>query len=151
MQAPDIVERSAFTVAGHHYEGTNQDGGLADCWQSVVEDWEDLLAVAADDRAYGVSYGGDPEAGTFEYLAGVRVGEDATVPESFAAVDVPAATDAVFETTLADVEATMQYVHGEWLPDAEYDLAMGPEVEIYPDPAAAGDPETTLSIAVPIE
>ncbi|MFB6125415.1 MAG: GyrI-like domain-containing protein [Halanaeroarchaeum sp.] len=150
MQAPDIVDRSAFTVAGHHYEGTNQDGELAECWRSVADDWADLLALAADDRAYGVSYGGDPEAGTFEYLAGVRVAADANVPETVTAVDVPASTYAVFETTLAAVDETMQYVHREWLPDAEYDLAMGPEVERYADPEAAGDPGATFTISVPI-
>ncbi|MFB6071141.1 MAG: GyrI-like domain-containing protein [Halanaeroarchaeum sp.] len=150
MREPEIVDGGGFTVVGIHYEGTNQQGELAELWERVDESWDALTPVADGQQAYGVSYGGDPETGEFEYVAGVRAAPDATPPDDFATVDVPESQYAVFETSLADIEETMQWVHGEWLQESGYALAMGPEVEVYDPGFDPGDPSVTFAVHVPV-
>ncbi|MFB6082496.1 MAG: GyrI-like domain-containing protein [Halanaeroarchaeum sp.] len=151
MQDPDIVDDGGFTVVGLHYQGSNQQGELASLWETAGESWDELGAIAADDDAYGVSYGGDPETGEFEYVAGVRADPDATIPGEYTAVDVPESTYAVFETTLSSIQETMNWVHGEWLAESGYELAMGPEVEIYDDAFDSTDPDAVFDVYVPVE
>lgn len=151
MADPDIVEGGGFTVVGLHYAGRNQAGEIASLWERVNDRWPDLEPIATDGNAYGVSYGGDPDTGEFEYLAGVRADLGTEPPEGFEAIDVPEATVAVFRTTLAGIEETMRHVHGEWLPASEYDLAMGPEVEVYEAGFDPGDPSASFAVQVPIE
>lgn len=150
MVDPTTVTEAEFTVVGRHYEGTNEAGGIAALWSDLDDEASALESVRQGPEWYGVSYGGDPDTGEFEYVAGVRATPDAEVPGAFTAVDVPAATYVRFETTLSRIEATMHEVHTAWLPASEYDLAMGPEFERYPAEFDRSDPEATFEIYVPV-
>jgi len=151
MPDPPIVERESFTVVGLSYHGTNQEGEISALWEQTA-DYEDALgSLALDDDAYGVSYGGDPETGEFDYVAGVRADPDADVPDDMEAVSMPAATYAVFTTTLSDIQETMAWVHGEWLPDSGYEMALGPEFERYDSAFDPRDPDADFEIFVPID
>ncbi len=150
MVDPTTVEEAEFTVAGLHYEGTNEEGGIAALWSDLEDEASTLDSVRQGPEWYGVSYGGDPDTGEFEYVAGVRADSEAGVPDSFTAVDVPAATYVRFETTLPRIEAAMHEVHTEWLPASEYDLAMGPEFERYPADFDRTDPDGTFEVFVPV-
>lgn len=151
MVEPTTVEQGAFTVVGRHYQGTNEEGGIAELWQNLESAETDLETLRSEPGYFGVSYGGDPETGEFEYLAGVRADQGTEVPDGFSAVDVPAATYLQFETTLADIEQTMAEVHREWLPASDFELAMGPEFERYPADFDRGDPSSTFEVFVPVE
>jgi AraC family transcriptional regulator len=150
MVEPTTVEADAFAVVGLHYQGTNEQGGISDLWHSFEGVEDELTAIQTDQARYGVSYGGDPDTGEFEYVAGVRADPDATAPEGMTAVELPAATYIRFETTLRDIESTMRTIHTEWLPASEYELAMGPEYERYPADFDRSDPEATFDIFVPV-
>lgn len=150
MVDPTTVEWEAFTVVGRHYRGRNEDGEIGVLWQSLEELESALAAISESDARFGVSYGGDPDTGEFEYVAGVRVDPDADVPEGTTAVDVPAATYLRVETTLETIDETMGAINQEWLPGSGYDLAMGPDVERYPPGFDRSDPHATLEVYLPV-
>lgn len=150
MIEPTTVEKDRFTVVGSHYEGTNQTGNIRELWDEV-EAMESTLAPVRDGTGfYGVSFGGDPDTGEFEYVAGVKAKPGADPPPELTAIEVPAATYVCIETPLAGMEATMRRVHTEWLPASSFELAMGPEFERYPDGFDRSDPDATFDIFVPV-
>ena len=151
MVEPTTVEQGAFTVVGRHYQGTNEAGEIAELWRDLESVETDLDTLRSQPGYVGVSYGGDPDTGEFEYVAGVRADPDTEVPDGFSAVDVPGATYVTFETTLADIEETMAEVHREWLPASEFELAMGPEFERYPADFDRTDPRASFEVFVPVE
>ena len=151
MVSPQITDLEAFTVAGLHYEGTNEAGGIADLWERIRAREADLSAIRTTTDWYGISFGGDPETGEFEYVAGVKTDADVDPPDEMTAVEVPAATYVQFSTTLADIEGTMEQVYGNWLPESAYDMAMGPECERYPPDFDRSDPDAEFEVFVPVE
>ncbi|MFB6094831.1 MAG: GyrI-like domain-containing protein, partial [Halodesulfurarchaeum sp.] len=144
-------EHEAFTVVGLSYHGRNQQGEIATLWNSVRDEREALRPLAATDAWYGVSFGGDPETGEFDYVAGVRVDQDSEVPDPFTGVDVPAATYLQVETTLGTIDETMEAVHGQWLADSAYELSMGPEFERYGQAFDHADADAPFEVFVPVE
>lgn len=151
MVSPRIEDLEAFTVAGLHYEGTNEEGGITDLWKQTRDRESTFSSLKRSDSWYGISYGGDPETGEFEYVAGVRADPDIDPPDPMTVVDVPAATYVRFSTTLTDIEAAMEWVHSTWLPESGYDMAMGPECERYPPDFDRSDPDAEFEVFVPVE
>jgi AraC family transcriptional regulator len=66
--------------------------------------------------AYGVVYDGNPQE--FSYLAGVEVAADATLPEDYTTLDIPAHRYAVFTHagSLAQLSQTLAAIWGDWVP-----------------------------------
>ncbi|MFB6148391.1 MAG: GyrI-like domain-containing protein [Halobacteriales archaeon] len=151
MVEPDIVEHQAFTVVGLSYHGRNQNGEIAELWDRIRDEEDELRPLASTEAWYGVSFGGDPDTGEFDYVAGVRADRDSAVPEPFTGVDVPAATYLQVETTLGTIDETMEAVHGQWLVDSAYELSMGPEFERYGPEFDHTDADAPFDVFVPIE
>lgn len=150
MVDPTPVEKAEFSVVGLHYQGTNEEDGIGELW-AEVQDIESSLSTLREGRGfYGVSFGGDPETGEFEYVAGVRATESAEPPSEMTEVEVPAATYLRIGTTLQKIEATMRTIHTEWLPSSSFELAMGPEFERYPAGFDRSDPDATFQLFVPV-
>ena len=73
------------------------------------------------------------ETGSWQYLAGVRVPTDATVPNGLHAYRAPDGTYAVAETTAAEIEYTYYTIYKNWPPDSPYERDLGrPAVDVLP-------------------
>lgn len=150
MDDPAIRTREAFTVVGLGYRGTNDDGEISALWERVGEYADEFAALATTDEWYGVCVGVDESDGTVTYVAGVAVDEGATVPDGMESVDVPTNEYAVFSVTLADLATDLDDIYEEWLPDAAYRRADGPEFERYGN-TFDGTPDDEFDYFLPIE
>ncbi|MFC5972177.1 GyrI-like domain-containing protein [Halomarina salina] len=149
MDEPAMRSRDAFTVVGLGYRGANEDGEISALWARVTDYTDEFAALATGDEWYGVCTEVDESSGTVSYVAGVAAGPDATVPAEMEAADVPANEYAVFPVTLADLESDLDAIYGEWLPEAAYRRADGPEFECYGS-AFDGTPESEFEYFLPV-
>lgn len=63
---------------------------------------------------------------------------------------VPAATYAVFETTMKDLQDTTRRIYAEWMPGSGYEHADSDEFELYPPSEDMEDPTYLCEIWVPV-
>ena len=101
---------------------------------------------------YGVVRQERVDTDRLEYFAAIAVAEAAPVPPGMTEVVVPAATYAEFrhQGPAAEVDRTVSYAYGTWLPQSPYRHAGGPDLEIY---GAAYHPTSDRSVfhyALPI-
>jgi AraC family transcriptional regulator len=102
-------------------------------WQRFVP-WLGDIPERAGEETFGVcfNYGTD---GSFGYLAGVRVTEAVSLPTELTAIEIPAATYAVFAHTgpVSTIGATWQAIFHQWLPASGCTLEGEPNFELYTD------------------
>ncbi len=126
-------------------------GEIPDQWQRFLQHIEGVRDRTGDDT-YGVSFDFDEE-GSYSYLCGVPVSEDAEVSSDLSVVDVPARHYAVFRHPghIAGIAATYLAIWDEWLPESDSLVADAPAFERY---ASSFDSETGLGgveIWVPLD
>lgn len=101
--------------------------------------WGALLPRLAEipHRQGGVCYGVIVPTATdrLDYFAAIEVGASGPVPPGMVTVEVPEATWARFEHlgTAADVDRTVSYAYGTWLPQSGHRHTGGPDLEVYGD------------------
>lgn len=85
------------------------------------------------------------------YLAGVRVQKSTDVPHGLWATSIPAATYAIFKTSVRgdEINKTIDDIYGKWLPQSGYTRADGPELELYPEGFNA-DHSPEFEYAIPV-
>ena len=74
---------------------------------------------------------------------------EGTSPSPFGTLEVPAATYAVFETTLDDISKCWRQIFAEWFPSTGYEHSGAPELEVYP-PGDDMNPDSKMEIWVPV-
>ena len=147
---PKIVSKPAFTVVGMRYYGKNEQGEIPALWGGELHRrWHELRDRASGD-AYGVCYGAPNEQGEFEYIAGVDVTSTDRMPEGMVQRTVPAGTYAVFPCTLTTIHETYDYAANTWLPSSGYKWAQAPDFERYDETFDPADPESLLTIYIPV-
>jgi AraC family transcriptional regulator len=146
---PTIVRKEAFTAVGLLYHGRNEQGEIPELWRRFGPKMDQIENTVNDCVAYGLCDNGDESTGEFDYLAAVEVG-GGDVPEGMVRWDVPAATYAVFSTTLTMVKDTFDRVYHTWLPQSRYRRGPGPDLEVYGCEFDASDPLSPFDVYVPI-
>jgi AraC family transcriptional regulator len=84
-------------------------------------------------------------------MAGNPVEKVADLPAGMTCWDVPTNTYAVFEATLPTIGDTFGYIYNTWLPTSGYQQAAGPYFERYGETFNPDDPNSKLSIYIPVE
>jgi AraC family transcriptional regulator len=73
------------------------------------------------------------------------------MPEGIVVWEVPAATYAVFPTTLTEIGATYERMYGQWLPASGYQRAPGPDIELYDENFNPDTPGSVFYLYVPVK
>jgi AraC family transcriptional regulator len=156
VRLPDPVAMAAFAVAGPSRRF--DEGSKAD----IPQLWSKLIGALPFEgqvpswATYGVVWGVDRSEGSFDYMAGVGVNPDATVPEGFVIKTIPAASYAVFRITLnggalhPQVKAAMAMIWGELIPAAGLKVADSPDFELYDGEFSPNRPGAVIDFHVPI-
>lgn len=147
---PKIVARDAFGVIGLCYRGNNDNQEIPALWDAFVPRAREITHVVNEDVVYGIADSFDRASGTFEYLAGLEVMRDAPVPGGMVSWTIPAQTYAIFNCTLPTLMRTFQFAYDTWMPQADYRRAPGPEFELYDDRFNPGNPDSLISIYIPV-
>jgi len=157
VQLPGLVKLDAFRIAGPARR--MDEAGKA----QIPQLWSALIGALPFQgqtpswATYGVVSSLDESDGCFQYLAGVGVDADCVPPPGFTAMEIPAATYAVFRITLngsalhPQVRQAMTQVWGELVPASGLKVVEGPDFELYDgrfDPMKAG---SVIDFYVPVE
>jgi len=78
----------------------------------------EIEARSTGDVCLGVYMPGESD-GLVEFMAGRPARDGIEVPPGLAVRELPAATYAVFECTMADIGATWHAIYGDWLPRSD--------------------------------
>ena len=146
-----IVTKPAFTVAGMRYRGDNANNEIPQLWGQFNGKMGILPGRVDNTTCYGVCANFDEATKEFDYTAACEIAPGAELPEGMVALEIPAQTYAVFETTLPRIHETMEQIDSVWLPASEHERADGPELELYGETFNPNDPASTFSIYVPIK
>lgn len=148
---PSIVDRDAFSVMGmvtRVAPENEKNENYALIWSKFESCHEQIKIHSTDKCYYGVSIATDEE-GVMDYLAGMAVGNMASVPEGLVLRELPAACYAVFECTVRTIGETYVYAFKEWLPASHFEFSgLAPVFEQYPP---EGDGESPVLIHIPVK
>jgi AraC family transcriptional regulator len=157
IRLPELVKLPAFRVAGPQRrfdQATKAE--IPQLWSALigrlpfegqVESW----------ATYGVVFDVDQAEGGFQYMAGVGVQPDCAPPPGFSAMEIPAATYAVFRITLngtalhPQVKQAMAMIWGELLPASGLKVVEGPDFELYDGRFDPQTPGSVIDFHVPVE
>jgi AraC family transcriptional regulator len=157
VRLPELVALPSLRVAGPARlfdEATKAE--IPQLWSALIGALP-LPGQTPSWATYGVVSSVDKEQGCFRYLAGVGVTPECEPPAGFTAMEIPAATYAVFRITLdgsalhPQVRQAMATIWGELIPASGLKVADGPDFELYDgrfDPQQAG---AVIDFHVPVQ
>ncbi len=146
-----ILNREAFQLAAKV-----RTFHTADSMQKIPQFWAEYMSDGSHQKvcgAIGFCEAENPEAHEFRYGIGFEYSEGLTLPEGFELVTVPAGTWAVFKCVgpmPESIQETWKRVYSEWLPQAEYELVPGIDMEVYTE----GDihsPDYVSEVWIPVK
>jgi len=147
---PKIVSKPAFTIVGVKYRGKNESNEIKQMWDDFGPRMGEIKHMVDKHVCYGVCANMDEQSHEFDYFAGFEVDSTADIPGRMVSFEVPAATYAVFRTTLPDVGQTFDHAYCNWMPQSGYQATGGPDLELYDEEFDPADLESTFEIFVPI-
>jgi AraC family transcriptional regulator len=106
--------------------------------------------MRAEPRRDGVTFGFDPAAREFNYLAGYPVEPSFWAPTGISLIHIPLQNYAAFATTLPGLMDTLHQANHVWLPASPHRRADGPEVELYNEAFDPQDPASPMYFYLPI-
>ena len=135
-----LIEKPAFDVVGKARKFTTVQGEnfikIPQFWNEFMKDksWDTLMKVSGGKEgkitgggSLGVCIGNEEN---FSYAIGVEK-PDKAVPSNFDVFHIPAATWAVFDCTLDNLQDITKRIYSEWFPSTGYEHAAAPEIEVY--------------------
>jgi AraC family transcriptional regulator len=132
IATPRFLTSKAMLVAGLS-ERVSQDNaaGIPGLWQRFHQYLQNLPGRIGP-VAYGVCCNGD-DAGNFDYIAGVEVGDFSDLPREFSRIRIPEQRYAVFThgDHVSTIRRTINTIWNQWLPSSGYKMADAPTFERY--------------------
>lgn len=144
---PTIVKKPAFSVVGLLLHTVPMSPDIPPLWDQLMARMGELPPSPEPEVSYGLM-SIDPAMTALDYMAGNPAGPGA-VPPGMSRWDVPENTYAVFDTKLAEIGRTFDFIYNTWLPTSGYRHAAAPYFERYPAEFNPDNPN--LSIYIPIE
>ena len=151
---PEICEIESFLVAGF------RERFDAETKREIPALWRRFMPLVDEvpHRAggtYGVCTNMNDDDGSFDYVAGVMVERVDRLPCCMIAESIPRQTYAVFRHSVAshdlhaELQPTVRWIWGTWLPESDFEYVAGPDFERYPADFYP-EPGKYLEIAVPV-
>jgi AraC family transcriptional regulator len=165
VQAMDyrIEAKPAFRLTGVPLRTTMKDG---QCFRDIPAHWDrclsdgtvarlgELVPLGSAIGLAGVNAEFDMEKAEFSYFVAIEAPADPSgLPANCRDVEVPAATWGIFESRGPIPEAIQgvtQRIFGEWFPASGWEIAAGPELEIYPR-GNVRDPDYYSEVWIPLQ
>lgn len=154
---PTFVETEERLVVGLMASFNDETKNkIPELWQAFVPRMSEISGQVPG-VTFGVCFPAALGEDSFDYMAGVAVEEVADLPEGLVARVIPAHRYAVFTHTIGDdslhndLQKTMQFIYGTWLPNSGFELARVPDFELYDERM---DPQTqtgAFDIYVPVK
>ena len=150
---PEIITRPAVKLVGIANEYDNRDLSLPKLW-SGFRPYRDVIKNRTGDESFGLyeAYEEDGEDVKFTYVCCAPVNNWDDVPEGMITRELPEQLYAKFihKGSIADLDKTLKYIWGSWLPKSNYDYEEKPDFELYPPNYNVMDPNCQMAIHIPI-
>jgi AraC family transcriptional regulator len=145
---PEFIDRAAFTVMGVLIHSMPNEVDFGAFWENEYMPHDKAIRALSTDGAYYGAWLPHHGDGIPDYVAGMAVPDDASVPEGVIVRQVPASRYAVFECAISDIGRTYQYVYDTWLLSSPYEFTPGgADFEYYPPEGAIG---VSTAVYIPI-
>jgi AraC family transcriptional regulator len=147
VMEPKMVKKAAIKVAGFAIKTKAKNGENS---KPIPKFWHDFCTDGRQEKLhkesflknhdeFGVCFPENPENGEFEYVIGVEVKDNHSIPEGYHVCVIPEALYAVFSSPPADesnfvaaIQGTWKYIFSEWFPTSGYEYANnGIDFELY--------------------
>ena len=154
------IKLVGFMIRTKNVEGENSTD-IPAFWDAYISDGrqkklhsESFVKKCSE---YGACFSADPNSGEFDYVIGIEVDADATIPTDYHVCEIPAATYAVFTTPPAgddefvnSIQGTWQFIFNDWFPKSGYEYAPNcVDFELYDEELMSG-PEMSVQIWIPV-
>lgn len=157
-----IEEKGAFIIVGIMkrvpiiFEGENPE--IKAMWKNLDKETIGKLKELSNTEPRGLiqastnfSEGRMEEQGELDHYIGVATTKDTT--ENYDQLDVPATSWAVFEVEgpfPETLQTTWGRIYAEWFPEADYELAQGPEI-LWNEDKDISSPKFNCEIWIPVQ
>ncbi|OGO01545.1 MAG: hypothetical protein A2Y90_04275 [Chloroflexi bacterium RBG_13_52_12] len=155
-----IIEKPAFKVAGRIRKFTTVNKQnlveIPKWWEAFSNSPERQQIANVAGKKPGDVTGGQIlgicfDAGQneeFSYAIAVELPKGKS-PKPFETLDIPAATWAIFDITIDDIQQCWKQIYEEWFPSTGYEHSGGPEFEVYL-PGDFSNPAMPCQVWVPV-
>jgi len=131
-----IKKQETFSVLGvlsRIHKGSESSDLFASIWQKFETYGEVIESLATGKHYYGINFPTDTEEVT-DYLAGMMVAGDSSIPEGLVKRAVPGGDYALFACPVEEIGACYQHIFTKWLPTATVTFnPKSPVFEEYPE------------------
>jgi len=151
---PEIITRPAIKLVGVASEYDNADLSLPRLW-SAFRPYKDKVPNRVSDSGFGIyeSYQEEGDNVAFVYVCCMEVSSFDEIPEGLTPRELPEQMYAKFthKGSIANLDKTLKYIWGSWLPKSKYDYEERPDFELYPPGYNVMDPDCEMAIHIPIK
>jgi len=128
-----VIKIAGYVIKTKNVEGENSTD-IPAFWEAYMSDGrseklhgESFVKKHAE---YGACFSADENTGEFNYVIGLEIKDDASIPSEYHTCEIPEATYAVFSTPLSSdedfvdsIQGTWQFIFNSWFPSSGYEYA----------------------------
>lgn len=150
---PQIITRPAMKLIGIAAQYDDADLSLPRLW-SAFRPYRDHIQNRTGDEAFGIyeSYEEEGDEVKFSYICCVAVENFDHVPDGMITRELPDQLYAKFihKGAIANLDKSLKYIWGSWLPKSHYEYVEKPDFELYPPGYNVMDPNSEMALHIPI-
>jgi len=150
---PEIIQHPAMKVVGIATPYDDGDLSLPKLW-SAFRPYRDNIPNRIGEDFFGIyeSYEESDENTTFVYICSAQVNNFDQVPKGMITRELAEHTYARFTHTgpLTELQETLSYIWGSWLPKSGYEYAEKPDFELLPAGFNGADKNSKLYLNIPV-
>lgn len=151
---PEIIQHPAMKIVGIANQYDDGDLSLPKLW-SAFYPYRDNIPNRVGSDFFGIyeCYEESDDHTTFVYICSAQVENFDDVLEGMITRELEAQTYARFTHvgSLAQLEDTLRYIWGSWLPRSDYEYAEKPDFELLPAGFNDADPDNKLYLNIPVK
>lgn len=151
---PELLEKPAMKIVGIANEYEDGDLSLPKLW-SGFRPYRDKIPNRIGDHFFGIyeNYQETEDSTRFVYICSAQVANFDDVPEGMITRELDAQTYAQFTHIgpIANIEETLRYIWGSWLPKSKYEYADKPDFELLPGGFNDADPNNKVYLNIPVK
>ncbi|OUR63111.1 AraC family transcriptional regulator [Colwellia sp. 39_35_sub15_T18] len=150
---PQIITRPAIKLVGIATQYNDADLSLPRLW-SAFKPYKNSIKNRTNDNSFGIyeSYIEQGDEVSFSYVCCAAVENFDSIPDGMTTRELPEQLYAKFihKGAISNLDKTLKYIWGSWLPKSNFDYVEKPDFELYPPNYNIMDPNSEMALHIPI-
>jgi len=150
---PQIITRPAIKLVGIATQYNDADLSLSRLW-SAFKPYKNSIKNRTNDNSFGIyeSYIEQGDDVSFSYVCCAAVENFDSIPDGMTTRELPEQLYAKFihKGAISNLDKTLKYIWGSWLPKSNFDYVEKPDFELYPPNYNIMDPNSEMALHIPI-